>query len=133
MSNKLIDLSALSDYKTRSDAKYQDKLTAGTGITLSSNTISVTNPVQPVFYATVAANGWSNEANAVTVQGITANDNIEIVGFNPTGLSSSTAADVKNALGLITYGATSANTITFYALSGTVPSVDIPIILRKLV
>ena len=133
MSNKLIDLSALSTYKTQSDAKYQDKLTAGTGITLSSNTISVTNPVQPVFYATVTAAGWSGTSNAVTVQGITANDNIEIVGFNPTGLSSSTAADVKDALGLITYGATSANTITFYALSGTVPTVDIPIILRKLV
>ena len=133
MSNKLIDLNALSAYKTSSDAKYQDKLTAGTGITLSSNTISVTNPVQPVFYATVTAAGWSGTSNAVTVQGITANDNIEIVGFNPTGLSSSTAADVKDALGLITYGATSANTITFYALSGTVPSVDIPIILRKLV
>lgn len=133
MSNKLIDLSALSEYKDYSDLKYQDKLTAGTGITISSNTISVTNPVQPVFYATVPANGWSNEANAVTVQGITATDNVEIVGFNPTGLTPSVAADVKDALGLITYGDTSANTITFYALSGTVPSVDIPIILRKLV
>ena len=133
MSNKLVDLSALSEYKTQSDAKYQDKLTAGTGITITGTSIAVTNPVQPVFYATVAANGWSNTANAVTVQGITANDNVEIVGFNPTGLTPSTAADVKDALGLITYGDTSANTITFYALSGTVPSVDIPIILRKLV
>lgn len=43
MSNKLIDLSALSEYKTRSDAKYQDKLTAGTGISISaSNVISAT-------------------------------------------------------------------------------------------
>lgn len=133
MSNKLIDLNALSTYKTSSDAKYQDKLTAGTGITLTGTTISVTNPVQPVFYATVAANGWSGTSNAVTVQGVTASDNVEIVGFNPTGLTPSVAADVKDALGLITYGDTSANTITFYALSGTVPSVDIPIILRKLV
>ena len=133
MSNKLIDLSALSEYKDYSDLKYQDKLTAGTGITISSNTISVTNPVQPVFYATVASSGWSGTSNAVTVQGITATDNVEIVGFNPTGLTPSVAADVKEALGLITYGDTSANTITFYALSGTVPSVDIPIILRKLV
>ena len=133
MSNKLIDLSALSDYKTQSDLKYQDKLTAGTGITMTGATISVTTPAQPVFYATVAANGWSGTSNAVTVQGITASDNVEIVGFNPTGLTPSVAADVKDALGLITYGDTSANTITFYALSGTVPSVDIPIILRKLV
>lgn len=39
MSNKLIDLSALSDYKTRSDAKYQDKLTAGTGISIDANNV----------------------------------------------------------------------------------------------
>ena len=133
MSNKLIDLNALSEYKTNSDAKYQDKLTAGAGITITGTSIAVTNPVQPVFYATVAANGWSGTSNAVTVQGITATDNVEIVGFNPTGLTPSVAADVKDALGLITYGDTSADTITFYALSGTVPSVDIPIILRKLV
>ena len=133
MSNKLIDLSGLSEFKDYSELKYQDKLTAGTGISLNGATISVTNPAQPVFYATVTANGWSNEANAVTIQGITATDNVEIVGFNPTGLTPSVAADVKDALGLITYGDTSADTITFYALSGTVPSVDIPIILRKLV
>ena len=89
--------------------------------------------IPSVFYATVPANGWSNEANAVTVQGITATDNVEIVGFNPTGLTPSVAADVKDAMGLITYGDTSTDTITFYALSGTVPSVDIPLILRKLV
>ncbi|MBQ1570230.1 MAG: hypothetical protein IIZ78_03815 [Clostridiales bacterium] len=133
MSNKLIDFNALSSYKTQSDLKYQDKISAGTGITLTGTTISVTNPVQPVFYATVAANGWSGTSNAVTVQGVTASDNVEIVGFNPTGMTSSAAAAAKDALGLITYGDTSANTITFYALSGTVPSVDIPIILRKLV
>lgn len=42
MGNKLIDLNALSNYKTRSDLKYQDKLTAGTGISISSNVISAT-------------------------------------------------------------------------------------------
>lgn len=42
MSNKLIDLSALSEYKTRSDSKYQNKLTAGDSITISNNVISVT-------------------------------------------------------------------------------------------
>lgn len=40
MSNKLIDLNALSAYKTGSDTKYQDKLTAGAGITISGSTIS---------------------------------------------------------------------------------------------
>lgn len=43
MSNKLIDLSALSEYKDYSDLKYQDKLTAGNNVTISSNVISV-NP-----------------------------------------------------------------------------------------
>jgi len=41
MSNKLIDLNALSEYKTKSDLKYQDKLTAGDGIGITSGTISV--------------------------------------------------------------------------------------------
>ena len=133
MADKLIRLPQLQRFKQNADAKYQDKLTAGIGISLTGTTIAVTNPVQPAFYATVTANGWSGTSNAVTVQGITASDNVEIVGFNPTGLSQSTAADVYEALGYITYGSTSANTITFYALNGTVPSVDIPIILRKLV
>lgn len=43
MSTKLIDLSGLSAYKTSSDAKYQDKLIAGTGITISGNTISASS------------------------------------------------------------------------------------------
>ena len=40
MSNKLIDLGALSSYKTQSDLKYQDKLTAGNSISISNNEIS---------------------------------------------------------------------------------------------
>ena len=133
MADKLIRLPQLQRFKTNADAKYQDKISAGTGITLTGTTVSVTNPVQPVFYATVTAAGWSGTSNAVTVQGITSSDNIEIVGFDPTGLSSATAASVYEALSYITYGATSTDTITFYALNGTVPAVDIPIILRKLV
>lgn len=42
MSNSLIDLNALSTYKDYSDLKYQDKLTAGTGISISNNVISAT-------------------------------------------------------------------------------------------
>jgi len=103
---------------------------AGSGIAISGTTIAVSNPV---FYATALAANWVNNENAVTVQGITASDNIEIVGFNPTGLTPSEATDVWDALALITYGATSTDTITFYAFSGTVPEVDMPLILRKLV
>ena len=186
----------MQTFKQQADLKYQDKLTAGSNITITDSTISATDTtyadattasdglmssadkvkldgieagannytlptastsslggvkvgtnlsinssgvlsadsqVQPVFYATVAASGWSGTSNQVTVQGITSSDNIEIVGFNPTGLSSSAAADVYEALSYITYGTTSTNKITFYALNGTVPNVDIPIILRKLV
>ena len=133
MAEKLIRLPQLQRFKANADAKYQDKLTAGTGISLSGTTISVTTPVQPVFYATVTAAGWSGTSNAVTVQGITSSDNIEIVGFDPTGLTSTQAANVWEALSYITYGATSTNKITFYALNGTVPNVNIPLILRKLV
>lgn len=39
MSNKLIDLNALSEYKDYSDLKYQDKLTAGTGISIDANNV----------------------------------------------------------------------------------------------
>lgn len=42
MSNKLVDLNALSEYKTKSDLKYQDKLTAGSSISISNNVISAT-------------------------------------------------------------------------------------------
>ena len=43
MSNKLIDLNALSEYKVKSDLKYQNKLTAGDSISLNNGIISA-NP-----------------------------------------------------------------------------------------
>ncbi len=42
MSNKLIDLNGLSEYKTQSDLKYQDKLTAGSGININNGVVSAT-------------------------------------------------------------------------------------------
>jgi len=196
MAEKLIRLPQLATFKQQADLKYQDKLTAGSNITITGSTVSATDTtysdattasdglmsstdkvklngiesgannytlptastsslggikvgtnlsidsngvlsadsqVQPVFYATVLANNWSGTSNQVTVSGITSSDNIEIVGFDPTGLSSTQAANVYEALSYITYGATSTNKITFYALNGTVPNVNIPLILRKLV
>jgi hypothetical protein len=47
MSKKLIDLTGLSAYKTSSDAKYQDKLTAGNCIFLNSNVISAGSTYVP--------------------------------------------------------------------------------------
>lgn len=40
MSDKLISLDQLQEYKTYADAKYQNKLTAGSNITISNNVIS---------------------------------------------------------------------------------------------
>lgn len=40
MSDKLIDLTRLQTYKTYSDAKYQNKITAGSNINISGNVIS---------------------------------------------------------------------------------------------
>lgn len=40
MSNKLIDLSQLQEFKTKSDLKYQDKLIAGNNISISNDVIS---------------------------------------------------------------------------------------------
>lgn len=65
MSNKLIDLNALSAYKTSSDAKYQDKLTAGTGITLSGNTISASSKT-PTYDIGRASGSVSIAKNTLT-------------------------------------------------------------------
>lgn len=132
MAEKIIRLPQLQRFKTNADAKYQDKLTAGSNITISGNVISAqTFGEQTLYNATITASGWSGTSNTVTVQGIAASDDVEIVGINPTGMSSSDILAAKEALSLITYGTTSTNAITFYAL-GTVPSVNIPVTIRKL-
>lgn len=43
MADKLIRLPQLQRFKTNADAKYQDKLTAGSNITISGTTISATD------------------------------------------------------------------------------------------
>ena len=130
MSNKLIDLNALSSYKTQSDLKYQDKLTAGSGINITNNVISATGGGQDVYNITIPVSGWSGTSNTVALQGVTAGDNIEILGINVNGMTGTQIQNARSALELITYGTTSTDTVTFYAL-GTVPSVDIPITIRR--
>ena len=133
MAEKLIRLPQLQQFKANADLKYQDKLTAGSNITISGNTISAqtTFGQQNIYNATITAAGWSGTSNTVSVLGISAGDDVEIVGINPTGLTNPQINAAKNALYLITYGTTAANAITFYALSG-LPSVDIPVTLRKI-
>lgn len=64
MSNKLIDLNALSEYKDYSDLKYQDKLTAGDSISLNNNVISMA----PTF-VNVPLESQSVASNSVTEVG----------------------------------------------------------------
>ena len=134
MAEKLIRLPQLQRFKTNADLKYQDKLTAGSNITISDNTISanVTFGQQTLYNATITVAGWSGTSNTVAVQGLIAGDDVEVVGINPTGLTDQQINAAKNALYLITYGTTSTNAITFYALNG-LPSVDIPVTVRKLI
>ena len=133
MADKLIRLPQLQRFKANADAKYQDKLTAGSNITISGNTISAQTTVggQSIYNATITSAGWSGTSNTVNIQGISAGDDVEIVGINPTGLTDQQKLDAKNALDLITYGTTSNGTITFYAL-GVVPNVNIPVTIRKI-
>ena len=134
MPEKLIRLEQLQTFKTNADAKYQDKLTAGSNITISGNVISAqtTFGQQTLYNATITSAGWSGTSNTVSIQGITAGDDVEIVGINPTGLTDQQIQAAKLALDLITYGTTSNGAITFYAL-GTVPNVDIPVTIRKII
>lgn len=64
MSNKLIDLNALSEYKTKADQKYQDKLTAGSSITINNGVISVTP-----YYSGDLLSGSKAIGNSVTEVG----------------------------------------------------------------
>lgn len=64
MSDKLIDLNALSAYKTSSDAEYQDKLIAGAGITISGNTISASGG--PTFSGDLISGSQTLSTNTLT-------------------------------------------------------------------
>ena len=133
MPEKIIRLQQLQKFKEHTDAAYQGKLTAGSNITISGNTISAQTTVggQTIYNATITAAGWSGTSNTVSVQGVSAGDDVEIVGINPTGLTDQQKLSAKNALDLITYGTTSNGSITFYALD-TVPNVDIPVTIRRI-
>ena len=84
---------------------------------------------------TLDKNNWMGSARpftyAYTLQGVTADDVYEIIGFAPTN-SSATNASIKGQLGRITYGQTSANTLTFVACTKK-PDIDLPIVIRKVV
>lgn len=83
---------------------------------------------------TITASGWTDTGhgywhNDVTVSGVTASDNYEIVGFTPSSTITDNAT-IKTQLEYITYGVTNANYIRFIAIE-QVPSVDLPVVLRR--
>lgn len=84
--------------------------------------------------STLTSSNWTGSSgvytNTVTISGITASDNFEIVGFVPSSTPSDNY-DIKQALGMITYGQTSTNSITFYVIGDSAPTVNITVILRK--
>ena len=83
---------------------------------------------------TLAAANWSAVApytNQITVEGVAEGDDYEIVGFTPT-LNDTTNANVKEALGYITYGLVSDNQMLFVACTDK-PLVNLPLVLRKIV
>lgn len=87
-----------------------------------------------VISETLSASGWSSTAPytyELTVEGVTVSDDYEIIGFTPTN-SAATNALIKEALGYITYGVTSTDTITFYAVEDK-PETNIPIVLRRII
>ena len=68
MSNKLIDLNGLTEYKAKSDLKYQNKLTAGNSITLNNGVISAA----PTYGYTLSGsqtvtNNSSKELGSITL------------------------------------------------------------------
>ena len=84
------------------------------------------------FEITLEAESWSGSAPytyAYTKSGVNSNDSFEIIGFTPTNDDSDNET-IRECLAYITYGTTSSNTITFVACTD-VPTVDLPIVLRK--
>ena len=93
-----------------------------------------TNDLKTVIRETLLSSGWSSSAPysyTMNAAGVLPSDNFEIVGYDPTD-SADTNNAIKEALGYITYGTTSADTITLIAYNNK-PLVDIPIVLRKVV
>lgn len=105
----------------------------GDRIETNENAIETINDnLSAIKSIAIPSSSWSGSApytNTVTVNGIKAADNWEIVGFTPTGNTASDKA-IKEALGFIAYGTTAANKITFTCLEDK-PEVNLPIVIRK--
>lgn len=108
---------------------------SGTNVTVSGsgNDITISATGASTISVTIPASGWTDSThgywyNEVTVSGVTASDNYEIVGFTPSSTVTDNAT-IKEQLGYITYGITSAGAIQFIAIDEA-PTIDLPIVLR---
>lgn len=93
---------------------------------------AINNNLSAIKSITIPSSSWSGSVpytNTVTVNGIAASQNWEIVGFTPTGNTASDKA-IRKALGFIAYGTTATNKITFTCLEDK-PTVNLPIVIRK--
>lgn len=85
------------------------------------------------FDVTILESQWvGNSAPYVatlTIPGIQATADYEIIGFTPTGNTSEDTA-IKISMGRITYGSSAVNTLTFTATSEK-PEVDLPLRIKK--
>lgn len=101
----------------------------GDRVEVNENAIETLSTIKSIAIPSSAWSGSVPYTNTVTVSGVKASDNWEIVGFTPTGDTNSDKA-IKEALGSIAYGTTANNSITFRCLESK-PTVDLPIVIRK--
>ena len=101
----------------------------GDRVEVNENAIETLSTIKSIAIPSSAWSGSVPYTNTVTVSGVKASDNWEIVGFTPTGDTNSDKA-IKEALGYIAYGTTSENKITFRCLEYR-PTVNLPIVIRK--
>lgn len=72
MAEKLIRLEQLQRFKTKADAKYQNKLTAGNNISISGNTISaIAAPSNPTFTELHFSGGSTTSGSITTIGNVT--------------------------------------------------------------
>lgn len=89
MASKIIRLPQLQRFKQNADAKYQDKLTAGSNITISGNTISATGVPSYVAVQGLGSNSVAN--NTVTKVGeVTLQPGLYIIQYTCQFASNST-------------------------------------------
>lgn len=89
MAEKIIRLPQLQRFKTNADAKYQDKLTAGSNITISGNTISATGT--PSYVAAKTSGSSSVASGTVTSLGtVTLQPGLYIIQYTCSFSSNST-------------------------------------------